>query len=62
MSQGEHFLSLFLLILFMCMGFLAARMPVYHVCASSLWRPEEGTDPLELELQIFMSHCVDAGN
>lgn len=25
-------------------------------------RPEEGVDPLELELQIIMSYHVDAGN
>lgn len=46
----------------MCMSVLTAWMPVYHVHAYSLWRSEEGLDPLELELQLFESRCVGARN
>lgn len=31
-------------------------------CIKSLQRSEEGIDPLKLELQTTMSHCVGAGN
>lgn len=35
---------------------------VCHMSSSYLWRPEEATDPLELELEIVVGHHVGARN
>lgn len=46
----------------MYVGVLPVRMPVYHVSACVPSRTQEGADPPELELQMFV-HCpVDAEN
>lgn len=37
---------------------LSASMSVHHMCARSLWRPE---DPLEVELRTVVSCYVGAG-
>lgn len=37
-------------------------MSMYHLYACCLWKPEEGLDPLELELLMTVSRHVDAGN
>lgn len=46
----------------MCMNILAACMSVQHVCAWFPGRQEKLTDPLGLELQMFMTRHVGAGN
>lgn len=51
-----------LLWLFMHMGGLSAYMFVHHVCSWSLQKPENDTEPLELQLQRVVNHDKDAGN
>jgi hypothetical protein len=46
----------------MCVAALLACMCVYHLSAWCLWRPEEGVGSPELEIQMYVSHCVDAGS
>lgn len=37
-------------------------MCVFTVCAQPLWRPEEGSEPLELKLQMVVRHVWVLGN
>lgn len=41
--------------------YLAACVSVYHMHAWYLLRPEERSDPPELDLQIVISYCMCAG-
>lgn len=41
---------------------LPTYMYVYHMSTWCQWRPEEGVGPLEMELQVAVSHHVGAGN
>lgn len=45
----------------MCIGVLPACISVYHVCVWCPWSPEEGVDPLEVELQMLVSCFVVLG-
>lgn len=45
----------------MCMNILAAFLYVHYNYTCCHWRSEEGTDPLELELQMGLSHLVSTG-
>ena len=58
---------IFLSLSFANINFLCVWAPSLHVClhpliAYWLWRPEEGSDPLDLELQMVVSCHVGAGN
>lgn len=46
--------------LFLCMTVLPARMEVYHTCKWCLQRSEEGVGTLRRELEMVVSHPVDA--
>lgn len=44
------------------MGIFPTCVSIYHMCAY-LWRPEKGSDSLELELIVLLGiHTMDAGN
>ena len=46
----------------MCMGILSAHMLVQDVHPCYTQKPEEQSEPLELELQTVVSYYVGAGN
>ena len=54
--------SFILLFYFLCVSILPPSKSLHQMHTWYLWRPEEGTDPLELELQTIVSHHVGAGN
>lgn len=45
----------------MCLG-VCLNVSVHHLCALHPRRPEEGLESLELQLKVFVSHCVGVGN
>lgn len=42
--------------------FFFACMYVQYICVWDPWRLEEGSGPLEIELQMVVSYQVDAGH
>lgn len=60
--SNDFLLYIYILKNFCVFECLPACMCVRYMHACYLWRPEERVRSLELQLQIVMSHHVDAGN
>ena len=45
----------------MCISILSMCRYVYHVCAWYLSKSEEDRHPLDMELQVIVSHHVSVG-
>jgi hypothetical protein len=56
----NHYLNLLSVLIFFIIFYLYGYLACMIVCVPSLymclWKPEEGLDPLELELQIVVSY------
>lgn len=55
-------MELFLKVFFCVMDVLPAHISVYHICANTHRGQKRVLDSVELELQMFLSHYMDARN
>lgn len=53
------FLSVYFIVCVQCFAYMSACVPGAHLF---LWRSEEVSDALELELRTVVSYCMNAGN